>query len=81
MSKRKWDLKSAVEQIDSCKYHCQAGPLGGNDAFVWLKEEAALQIVCPFCQTGEYDLVGLKNHYERGWCDEYNETIDLPRRA
>lgn len=28
-------------------------------------------IICPFCKEGDFDLVGLKMHIERGWCEEY----------
>lgn len=31
-------------------------------------------IICPFCQEGDFDLPGLKAHYELGWCDAYNST-------
>lgn len=30
--------------------------------------------VCPFCAEGDFDLVGLKGHLLRGWCDKFNET-------
>jgi hypothetical protein len=32
-------------------------------------------VVCPFCGEGDFDLVGLKTHFLRGWCDKFNETI------
>ncbi len=35
-------------------------------------------IICPFCGEGEFDLPGLKFHYERGHCDVYAQTIDIP---
>lgn len=31
-------------------------------------------IKCPFCGEDDFDLIGLKNHFERGHCDVYNET-------
>lgn len=31
-------------------------------------------IVCPFCLTGDFDLIGLKSHLEHGDCDVYNRT-------
>jgi hypothetical protein len=37
-------------------------------------------VICPFCGEGDFDLVGLKMHLLRGWCDKLNETsIDVPR--
>ena len=37
-------------------------------------------VVCPFCGEGDFDLVGLKMHFLRGWCDKFNETsLDVPR--
>lgn len=33
-------LKEIVEQLESCGYTCQAGPLENNTAFVKLKELA-----------------------------------------
>jgi len=36
--------------------------------------------VCPFCAEGGFDLVGLKGHLLRGWCDKFNKTgLDVPR--
>ena len=31
---------------------------------------------CPFCGEEEFDLMGLKNHFESGSCDVYN-VIDI----
>ena len=33
-------------------------------------------IVCPFCGEGDYDLIGLKYHIERG-CQAYDDTISV----
>lgn len=30
--------------------------------------------VCPFCGERDFDLVGLKGHFEKGYCGIYNET-------
>ena len=30
--------------------------------------------ICPFCKEEDYDLIGLKCHFERGYCEEYNQT-------
>jgi hypothetical protein len=77
--KKEWTLKSAVEQLESCDYHAIAGSLIWNDAFIWIKYEASLDVVCPFCGEGEFDKIGLKLHLERGHCDEYRE-VDVPCR-
>lgn len=39
-------------------------------------EERSQDIVCPFCQEGDFDLIGLKIHFLRGHCDEFNTTED-----
>ena len=28
--------------------------------------------ICPFCGEGEFDLIGLKYHFEAGHCQPYN---------
>lgn len=28
----------------------------------------------PFCKEDDFDLVGLKLHFVRGWCEKFNET-------
>ena len=30
---------------------------------------------CPFCKESDFDLVGLKIHLERGYCEPFNNTI------
>jgi hypothetical protein len=35
---------------------------------------------CPFCGEDEFDLPGLKQHLSAGWCEVWNQTIDLPVR-
>lgn len=32
------------------------------------------QKVCPFCDEDGFDLLGLKLHLMRGYCDMYNNT-------
>lgn len=34
------NLKQIVEQLESCNYECEAGPLVNNVAFIALKEKA-----------------------------------------
>jgi len=36
-------------------------------------------IKCPFCKEEDFDLIGLKHHFESGSCVIYEETIDLPK--
>jgi hypothetical protein len=38
---------------------------------------------CPFCHDTDFDLIGLKLHFIRGHCAEFNETPtnDPPRQA
>ena len=30
-------------------------------------------IVCPFCEKGEFDLIGLKGHLQRGYCSIFEK--------
>lgn len=32
-------------------------------------------VECPFCHETNFDLIGLKLHFERGWCDVYNHIL------
>lgn len=34
-----------------------------------------MSIKCPFCGDDDFDLIGLKAHFMRGWCEPFNETI------
>ncbi len=34
-------------------------------------------IICPFCNEDEFDLIGLKNHFVKGYCSAFNETISV----
>lgn len=40
------------------------------------------EMTCPFCGEGGFDGPGLKFHYIRGWCDEFNkiDTLTAPYR-
>jgi hypothetical protein len=37
-----------------------------------LERSTARGVVCPFCGEDDFDLVGLKIHLERGWCEPFN---------
>jgi hypothetical protein len=39
-SNKHWSLASALEQIESCDFECEAGPLANNLAYRWLKDAA-----------------------------------------
>jgi hypothetical protein len=32
---------------------------------------------CPFCEDSDFDLIGLKHHILRGYCEVYNSTPDI----
>jgi len=32
---------------------------------------------CPFCHEKDFDLIGLKYHFEMGYCDVYNNTLTM----
>lgn len=40
MSKKHWNMKSALHQIDACNFTCEAGPLAMNVAYRWIKDAA-----------------------------------------
>jgi hypothetical protein len=31
-------------------------------------------VCCPFCEDGNFDLIGLKRHLLNGWCEIFNMT-------
>jgi hypothetical protein len=33
---RDWNAQTAIAQIQSCNFECEAGPLANNDAWLWL---------------------------------------------
>lgn len=34
----------------------------------------SLNIKCPFCGDNDFDLIGLKLHLEKGYCEKYEEV-------
>ena len=36
MSDKHWSIKTAIEQIESCSFECEAGPLANNVGWRWL---------------------------------------------
>ena len=34
-------------------------------------------IKCPFCNTPDFDKIGLKHHFEMGWCEVYEKVERL----
>ena len=46
--------------------------IGGSGLNAGLAAEP-VDFTCPFCGGHDYDLIGLKVHYQNGWCDEFNE--------
>jgi len=59
-----YDKDCFLAHIQTCKKDVKA------------KAESDL-IDCPFCGDVDFDLPGLKNHFNKGYCDIFNETIDL----
>jgi len=41
------------------------------------KAKKTSNIICPFCEQGDFDLEGLKNHLTSGYCDIYNKTKEI----
>jgi len=37
-------------------------------------ENDECNIQCPFCRETEFDLIGLKGHFEKGYCEVYEKT-------
>jgi len=51
------------------------------DNFIALIRDAGSRgIICPFCKEGDFDLIGLKYHYQMGHCEKYNETGEVSIR-
>ena len=42
------------------------------------EKEGKFFIPCPFCHEKDFDQIGLKNHFLKGHCEEYNKTALLP---
>ena len=42
IEQKHWSIKTAIEQIKSCAFECEAGPLTNNAGWQWL--EAAAQV-------------------------------------
>lgn len=40
-----------------------------------LKAGLGAYVQCPFCKENDFDFIGLKQHFKRGWCHIYNETL------
>lgn len=34
-----------------------------------------IELVCPFCNEQDFDLIGLKIHLIKGYCDKFNELV------
>ena len=39
-----------------------------------LAELGGTEVICPFCKSGDFDLIGLRGHYDLGWCETLNDT-------
>lgn len=35
------------------------------------------EVICPFCNEKDFDLIGLKAHLLRGWCSNFNNTSQI----
>lgn len=35
------------------------------------------RFICPFCGDYDFDKIGLKHHFEAGYCEEYENTQSL----
>jgi len=42
-----------------------------------MSDEYPPTINCPFCNDDDYDLIGLKMHLLRGWCEKF-DTLKVP---
>lgn len=31
-----------------------------------------IEVICPFCEEGDFDAYGLKLHLQNGWCSPYD---------
>lgn len=39
-----------------------------------LAELDGAEVICPFCKSSGFDLIGLRGHYDLGWCETLNDT-------
>jgi hypothetical protein len=39
-----------------------------------LAELDGASVICPFCKVDGFDLIGLRAHYDLGWCETLNGT-------
>jgi hypothetical protein len=37
-------------------------------------DQQRVDIVCPFCEEEDFDLIGLKAHLLNGYCEDFNAT-------
>ena len=42
-----------------------------------VKEMGAENLDCPFCNRGDFDLIGLKSHLEKGQCETMAEVPSI----
>jgi len=38
-------------------------------------------VTCPFCKEKGFDLIGLKYHFEMGYCKPYNDTLTVEEES
>lgn len=38
-------------------------------------------VACPFCKHQGFDLIGLKNHYQTGGCDTFENTMSIEEES
>lgn len=41
------------------------------------KDTGESDVICPFCNEKDFDLIGLKAHLLRGWCSNFNDTSQI----
>lgn len=43
----------------------------------WQLKNSMDEVICPFCNEKDFDLIGLKAHLLRGWCSNFNDTSQI----
>jgi len=71
------DEKLAREYAETLKEK-GISPLIIKDGKQYIVKETT-DLICPFCEETGFDKMGLKNHFEHGDCDKYNNIKELDR--
>lgn len=66
----------AIHDVISEMYECQAvkGAVASALEALRITSDEPLLLSCQFCHEADFDLLGLKTHYQRGHCAVFEAT-------